>query len=107
MSRQSYLSPHLSGGDLMTRIPRDRFTYQFAPDLTPVATINPGDVVVFETHDTSSGRLTSRDNLAAFLRDRDPKKVNPAAGPVFVQGAEPGDELIVEIVDITLEQQGW
>ena len=58
-------------------------------------------------YDTSSGRLTSRDDLEAFLRVRDPKKVNPAAGPVFVQGAEPGDELIVEIVDITLARQGW
>ncbi len=91
----------------MIRIPRDHLTYQFSPDLTPVATIDPGDQVVFETYDTSSGRLTSRDNLEAFLRVRDPKKVNPAAGPVFVQGAEPGDELIVEIVDITLARQGW
>ena len=91
----------------MTRIPRDRFTYQFSPDLTPVATIDPGDQVVFETYDTSSGRLTSRDNLEVFLRVRDPKKVNPAAGPVFVQGAEPGDELVVEIVDIALARQGW
>ena len=91
----------------MIRIPRDHLTYQFSPDLTPVATIDPGDLVVFETYDTSSGRLTSRDDLEAFLRVRDPKKVNPAAGPVFVQGAEPGDELIVEIVDITLARQGW
>jgi amidase len=91
----------------MIRIARDQLTYQFSADLTPVATVMPGDLVVFETYDTSSGRLTCLDDLPEFLRTRDPKRVNPAAGPVYVDGAEPGDELIVEIVNIQLAHQGW
>lgn len=91
----------------MLRIPRDRLTYAFAPDIPPVATIPTGVPIVFETIDTSSGRLNGPNDLEAFVRDRDPKKVNPAAGPVFVEGAEPGDELVVTILDIRLLPQGW
>ena len=91
----------------MIRILRDQLTYAFAPDVTPVATVTSGERIVFETYDTSTGRLNAPGDLAEFIRVRDPKKVNPAAGPVYVDGAEPGDELIVEIIDIQLASQGW
>jgi amidase len=42
-----------------------------------------------------------------FVRIRDPRKVNPAAGPVFIKGAVSGDDLIVEILDIRLQPSGF
>jgi amidase len=91
----------------MHRIPREQRTFVFAADVVPVARVDPGSEITFETHDTSSGRLTSEDDLAEFLRTRDVKKVNPATGPIFINGAEPGDELIVEIAAIELNPRGW
>ncbi|HEY8446292.1 MAG TPA: acetamidase/formamidase family protein [Thermomicrobiales bacterium] len=41
------------------------------------------------------------------MRVRDPKKVNPAAGPIFIEGAEPGDALAVTILNIELGPVGW
>ena len=91
----------------MLRIPRDQFTYQFSATTEPVATVAPGDQFVVETHDTSTGRIHRREDVPDFVRVRDPLKVNPAAGPIFVEGAAPGDDLIVEILDIRLRPYGF
>jgi amidase len=91
----------------MTRISRDNLMYGFSPDTAPVAVMNPGETVVFETYDTSTGRIHKSEDVHAYIRARDPKKVNPAAGPVYVEGAEPGDALAIEILDITLTGVGF
>ena len=91
----------------MLRIPRDQLTYEFSATTTPVATVSPGDQFVVETHDTSTGRIHRAEDVPEFVRIRDPRKVNPAAGPVFIEGASPGDDLIVEILDIRLQPYGF
>jgi amidase len=92
---------------MMLRIPRDQFTYSFSAMTTPVATVSPSDHFVIETHDTSTGRIHRLEDVPEFVRIRDPRKVNPAAGPVFIDRASPGDDLIVEILDIRLQPYGF
>ena len=91
----------------MHRVRRDQYIYGFSADTPPVLSIDPGDQVVFETHDSSTGRIRTADDLTAYLKVREATKVNPAAGPVFVRGAKPGDELIVVIESIELAGQGY
>ena len=91
----------------MLRIPRDQLTYEFSAATRPVATVVPGDRFVVETHDTSTGRVHRAEDMPGFVRVRDPLKVNPAGGPVYVEGASPGDDLIVEILDIRLQPYGF
>src|SRR4051794_34303254 len=91
----------------MTRITRDQLVYGFNPQTSPVATIEPGDTVIFETYDTSTGRIHKAEDVPGFVAVRDPKKVNPAAGPVYVEGAEAGDALAVEILEIKLVEPGF
>ncbi len=91
----------------MLRIPRDQFTYAFSATTAPVATVSPGDRFVVETHDTSTGRIHRLEDVPEFVHVRDPLKVNPAAGPVFIAGASPGDDLVVEILDIRLQSYGF
>ncbi|MBW3633344.1 MAG: acetamidase/formamidase family protein [Chloroflexi bacterium] len=91
----------------MLRIPRDQLTYEFSAASKPVASVAPGDQFVVETHDTSTGRVHRAEDMPEFVRVRDPLRVNPAAGPVFVEGASPGDDLIVEILDIRLQPYGF
>ena len=91
----------------MLRIPRDQLTYEFSAALEPVARVASGDRFIVETHDTSTGRLHDVEDLPTFVRVRDPKKVNPAAGPIFVEGAAPGDDLIVSIEAIRLQPVGF
>jgi amidase len=91
----------------MPHFTRDQLTYAFDPTIPPVATLRPGETLTVETYDTSTGRIHKPEDVAEFIRVRDPKKVNPACGPFYVEGAEPGDALAVEILDIQLAPLGW
>lgn len=89
------------------RISRDQLVYGFDAGTPPVATIRPGESVTVETYDTSTGRIRKAADVPAFVAVRDPNKVNPAAGPIYVEGAEPGDALAVTIEAIRLEPVGF
>jgi amidase len=91
----------------MKRIARDQLIYGFDAATPPVLTIDPGETVVVESHDTSTDRLNKAEDLPAFMAARDPLKVNPAGGPIYVNGAEPGDALAVTILDIELGPLGF
>jgi amidase len=62
-----------------------------------VLEVEPGDVVTFETNDCFTGQIRSEDDL---VTDIDLERINSATGPVAVRGAEPGDSLIAEILDV-------
>ena len=79
------------------RISRDEVVWAFGPDLVPVLEVEPGDVVTFETNDCFTGQIRSEDDLVTEI---DLSRINGATGPVAVRGAEPGDSLVVEILDV-------
>ena len=72
----------------------------------PRIRIKPGDTVVFETLEASACQITphSADEAVAHL-SFDP--IHPLTGPVYVEGAEPGDGLEVEVVSIKHKGWGW
>ncbi len=79
------------------RIGRDEIIWAFGPDLEPVLEVEPGATVTFETNDCFTGQITSEDDLVTEI---DFARVNSATGPVAVKGAEPGDSLVAEILDV-------
>ncbi len=79
------------------RLSRDQVIWSFGPDLQPVLEVEPGDVVTFETNDCFTGQIRSEDDLVTEI---DLSRINGATGPVAVKGAEPGDSLVAEILDI-------
>lgn len=79
------------------RLSRDEVIWAFGPDLVPVLEVEPGDVVTFETNDCFSGQIRSETDLVTSI---DFSRVNSATGPVSVKGAEPGDSLVAEILDV-------
>jgi formamidase len=76
------------------------------PDIPPVLRVDPGDTVVMETRDALDGAITPATTVADLHRV-DLNLVHPLTGPVFVNGAEPGDLLEVHIVDITPQPFGF
>ena len=84
-------------------IPKEEAIFDFGPEMKPILEADPGEVVTFETHDCFSGQIQTESDL---VTDIDFSKVNPATGPVSVRGAEPGDSLVVEILDISPGPQG-
>jgi len=84
----------------MTRITRDKTTVVFDRHLAPVATVQPGEVFVVETEDSRSGRTrTPETTTPEFLLEmrRAGYYGNPVTGPIYVDGAEVGDTLAVNI----------
>jgi amidase len=77
--------------------------WAFGPDLQPVLEVEPGDVVTFETNDCFSGQIKSERDLVTEI---DMSRINSATGPVAVRGAEPGDSLVAEILDLRPVQWG-
>jgi acetamidase/formamidase len=68
--------------------------------------INPGDTVVFETLEASARQITpTSGHEAAGNLNFDP--IHPLTGPVYVEGAEPGDGLEVEVISIKHKGWGW
>jgi formamidase len=72
--------------------------------IEPVVEVDPGDTVVYETRDAFDGQLDG-ESTAEDVGNLDLSVVHPLTGPVFVKGAEPGDQLEVEVVAI--EADPW
>ena len=72
------------------------------PDIDPILEAAPGEEVVLETRDASDGQTKP-----GVLNPKPGKGIHPLTGPVFVQGAEPGDLLEIEYLDIIPESYGW
>lgn len=76
--------------------------YSMDKDNAPVATCASGDTLRFETCDCFSDAIVREEDL---IENIDFSRINPATGPVYVQGAEPGDVLKVRIHKIEVGEQ--
>jgi acetamidase/formamidase len=75
-------------------------------DLEPALEVENGDVVELRVPDASRDQIGEH----AVVRDLDSidfDLMNPIAGPVFVRGAEPGDVLEIEVLDVQTRSWGW
>ena len=87
----------------MLTIRREQSVFKMSPWNSPAAHASTGDAIVFETFDCYSNEITREDQIQPSSGwDR----INPATGPLYVDGATPGDILRVEILDINLDSQG-
>ncbi len=85
-------------------IHKERSHYGWNNAFPPQLTIGPGDTIEFETVDASGTQIgpnSTVDDVAAL----DFTKVDPVTGPVFIDGAEPGDAIKVTLLE--LEPSGW
>src|SRR6266536_3632292 len=76
------------------------------PDIPPIVRCEPGDEVILETRDAFDGQMTPDASLATVAAPN-LDVVHPLTGPVFVSGAEPGDVLVVEILDVKPDRYGY
>ena len=72
--------------------------------IEPVVEVDPDDTVIYETRDAFDGQLNTG-SVGADVGQLNLNPVHPLTGPVYVRGAEPGDLLEVEIVEI--EADPW
>ncbi|MGD9915021.1 MAG: acetamidase/formamidase family protein [Rhizobiaceae bacterium] len=74
--------------------------------IEPAIRVAPGETVEFQGIDATSGQLT-RDSTLSDLEKLDFSLINPVSGPVYVEGAEPGDALKVTLLDFAPSGWAW
>src|SRR4030095_12836038 len=76
------------------------------PDIPPVVTCDPGDEVVLQTRDAFDGQMGPEATLET-VGAPNLNVVHPLTGPVYVNGAEPGDLLEVEILEVEPDRYAY
>ncbi len=96
----------------MQRVSRDlarKFAFDWRDEV--LLQVAPGEVFEVETFDASNGFITSEHDKAIPARrpgfDRIPPLANPIAGPIWVEGAQRGDVLVVVIEEIMVDTYSW
>jgi acetamidase/formamidase len=79
-------------------VPED-YSYVFNPYREPVARVKPGQRVVIHTEDAFESRIKTVEDLPSRALAT-AKFLNPQTGPIYVEGAEPGDTLAVQMENI-------
>lgn len=88
---------------MVHKLSSDQYIFSFDKENKPVLQINSGDEVEIETMDCFANQIcTAEDRLETL----DWQRVNPATGPIYVNGAEAGDVLKITIKEIQIADQG-
>lgn len=87
----------------MLTISRDKVYDRLDKNIPPSAICESWETVIFETRDCYDDSVTSEERP---LGDREDALGNPATGPLYINGADAGDVLKVEILDISLHSRG-
>jgi acetamidase/formamidase len=85
---------------------RDTVHFLWDTGHAPALTIASGDTVVTETRDVSDDQITSESD-SSVLASMELSRFYPLAGPIEVEGAEPGDTLAIEVLDLQTRGWGW
>lgn len=84
----------------------DRCHTRWHPDIAPALRCKPGDEVVLHTRDAVDGQLSMASTHEDLLHV-DRSIVHPLTGPIHVEGAEPGDLLAVDLLEISTGSFGY
>ncbi len=87
----------------MKMIPKEKYVLSMGPSNKEVERVPSGSKVVFESYDCFSNKIQTENETFRNIGWDD---INPATGPLYVEGAEVGDTLKVEILDLEIGDQG-
>ena len=87
----------------MKNISGEKVIYNFSYDMEPIAKISPGETITIERNDCFFQQIFNEDQV---LNEIDYDRLNPATGPIYVEGAEEGDLLQVKILSIDVKSKG-
>lgn len=96
----------------MQRIEREQSRkYAFDWRDEPLLRVAEGESFCIETYDAGTGYFKTPDDKAIPANrpgfDRHPPLANPIGGPVYLEGAERGDTLVVDLESITVDDYSW
>lgn len=87
-------------------IHRDQWHLAWDHSIPPIATIQSGETISFDLLDASCGQIGPESTIDA-IHNLDFSRVDQVNGPIFVEGALPGDTLEIEFLDLQPAEWGW
>ena len=79
---------------------------RYHPNIKPVATAKPGQLIVVHTRDAFDSKLNVN-SLPKDVTALDLNLVHPMTGPIHIEGAKRGDVLAVKLIDIAPDEYGY
>lgn len=87
----------------MIFVSKEQHVFSLSGEAVPVAHVRAGQTVRLETSDCFAGQISAPGEAPDAV---DWARINPATGPVFVEGAQPGDVLSVLVERIEVAPRG-
>ena len=87
-------------------VARDQWHLAWDHSIAPIATAASGETVSFDLLDASCGQIGPDASVEA-IATLDFSRLDQVNGPVYVEGAAPGDTLQVEFLDLRPADWGW
>jgi acetamidase/formamidase len=85
---------------------RSQSHFKWNHALPPVLTVDSGAEVSFDLLDGGHNQITDKSTIDDVI-NFDPNFADPAFGPIYVTGSEPGDVLKIEFLDLQCAEYGW
>lgn len=96
----------MAGIRTIHHLTRARTHARWDHSIPPLVTVQSGETVELETKEASDNQVTPNSDVTA-IEQVNFGLIHPLTGPVFVDGAQPGDTLQVEVIDVQHEGWGW
>jgi acetamidase/formamidase len=87
-------------------VAREQYHLAWDNSIAPIARIASGAVVAFDLLDAAGGQITA-DSTVESIHTLDFARVDQVNGPIYVEGAEPGDTLQIELLELQPADWGW
>jgi acetamidase/formamidase len=87
-------------------VAKDQWHLAWDRSIPPIARVDSGSIVEFDAFEASNGQVrqdTKVEDMAAV----DFARCDQVSGPIFVEGAQPGDALEIELLDFQPAEWGW
>jgi acetamidase/formamidase len=85
---------------------RDQWHLAWDHSIPPIHRVQSGDVIEFDLLEASCGQIVADSTLDA-IKTLDFSRVDQVNGPIYVEGAEPGDTLQIDLLDLQPADWGW
>jgi acetamidase/formamidase len=87
-------------------VARDQWHLAWDRSVSPIYRVQSGEVIAFDLLDASCGQIVA-DSTVDAIKTLDFSRVDQVNGPIYVEGAAPGDTLQIELLDLQPADWGW
>jgi amidase len=92
---------------LVFRIPSNFRVYSFSASHKPALRVKPDSLIKFEVRDAFDGQLDLSGEYVSNIDTVDGNRINPATGPVWIEGAASGYTIEVEVLNVKVGDRGF